>query len=283
MAVTLAVFLAGPFLASASGLTVMDDRWLSVLDAKDYLFAAGWPAYAWLFNLAYLPLILMLSRVKADARLIAPALALFAAFVASYPLTEAHVALSVQMQVSRVFWLLDFFIALLGAWFLADSVLARRSRSLAAIALIAATLLATGRGVYTLYQSGETRALVRLTAPADDWTEAMSWIGTQPSDWLVLAHPDHAWRYGTSVRVAAGRDVVVESVKDSAISMYDRGIAMRTAERLAALARFDTVDAALARAIGRQFGASVIVVDASNPLDLPVLHRNPTFAVYDLR
>jgi len=150
-------------------------------------------------------------------------------------------------------------------------------------AVAAALLLAAGRGLYTLNEAGATRSPVQVNLRADDWTEAMAWTRTQPAGWLVLAHPDHAWLYGTSVRVAASRDVVVESVKDSAISMYDRDVAMRTSERLAALADYDKLTADKARAIGYKYGASVAVTDAAHPLDLPLLHRNAAFAVYDIR
>jgi hypothetical protein len=283
MAIALLVFVAGSFVSSRSGLTVMDDQWIRVLDSKDYLFASGWPAYAWFFNLAYLPLILLIGKLKSDARLTAPALALFATFVCSYPFTESHVALAVQLQVSRVFWLMDFFLALAGAWLLIDSPVARGSRWIRNIAVAAALLFAVGRGLFTLYDSGAVRPLVRIDLKQDDWTEAMAWIRTQPADWQVLANPDHAWLYGMSVRVAAARDVVVESVKDSAISMYDRGVAMRTAERLAAVSSYDTLDAQRARSIGQRYDARVVITEASHPLELPLLHRNSTFAVYDLR
>lgn len=283
LTVTLAAFLVGPIVARSLALPVMDRDWLSVLEGKDYLFASGWPAYAWALNLAYLPLILLAARAKDDGRFVAPALALFAVFVCSYPLTESRVALAVQLQVSRVFWLLDFLLSLLGAWALIDSPWARRSRLLPRVIVGVVLIAAIGRGFYTVHQGGPARRLVEIDLPADDWTETMAWLRTQPSDWLVLASPDHAWLYGASVRVAAGRDVVVEGVKDSAISMYDRGVAMRTAERLRALADYNTMDAARARAIGHRYGAAVAVVDASDPIDLPLLHRNATFAVYDLR
>ena len=50
----------------------------------------------------------------------------------------------------------------------------------------------------------------------------------------VLADPGHAWKYGTSVRVSAGRDVFLEEVKDSALAIYSRDVAAsrrRTARR----------------------------------------------------
>lgn len=272
--------LAGPAIARSFGLPVMDDQWVTVLENKDYLFASGWPAYAWILNLAYVPLILLIGRAKKDSRFTAPALALLVAFVASYALVESRVALAVQLQISRVFWLMDFFLALLVAWFLIDGAVPAWLRKTAIAAVL---LLAVGRGVYTLQAAGDSRSAVQINLPADDWTEAMAWLRTQPSDWLVLAHPDHAWLYGTSVRVAANRDVIVESVKDSAISMYDRDVAMRTADRLSALAAYDAMTTPQAVALAKRYGAAVAVTETAHPLDLPVLHRNATFAVYDLR
>ncbi len=281
--VPLIALVAGPAIARSLGLGVMDDQWVTVLDNKDYIFASGWPAYAWVLNLAYFPFILLVSRTKKDHRFIAPALALLMAFVGSYALVESHVALAVQTQVSRVFWLMDFFLAALVAWLLIDSRWATQSRWLRHAAIAAALLFSIGRGIYTLNEAGATRSVVQVNLPADNWTEAMAWIRTQPADWLVMAHPDHAWLYGTSVRVSASRDVIVESVKDSAISMYDRDVAMRTAERLAALGAYDTLTTAQAVSLARHFGASVIVTETAHPLNLPVLHRNPGFAVYQIR
>lgn len=276
-------FLGGALIAPLAGMQIMDGEWEKVLDGKDYLFASGWPAYAWILNLAYLPLIALISRVKKDARFIAPSLALFALFVCADPFVESRVALAVQLQVSRVFWLMDFFLALLAAWLIIDSGFASRMRSMRTAAIAVVLLLSVGRGVYTLQEARATRSVVQIDLRANDWTEAMAWIRTLPADSLVLAHPDHAWLYGTSVRVAASRDVVVESVKDSAISMYDRDVAMRTAERLSALGSYDTLTTPQALAAGKKYGASVVVTEAAHPLDLPLLHRNTTFNVYDLR
>ena len=47
----------------------------------------------------------------------------------------------------------------------------------------------------------------------------------------------HAIMYGTSVRVAGHRDVLVESVKDTAVGMYDRAVALRTRDRIADVAK----------------------------------------------
>lgn len=276
-----AAALAGPVVVRSFGLETMDEQWLKVLENKDYLFPSEWPLYAWVINLAYFPLILLISKAKHDDRFTAPAFALLIAFGCTYAVVESRVALAVQLQISRVFWLMDFFLAIVAAWFLIDRARPEWFRKAVVAAIL---LLSIGRGIFTLLKDPrDSRAPVQINLQANDWTETMAWLRGQPADWLILAHPDHAWLYGTSVRVAANRDVVVESVKDSAISMYDRTVAMRTAERLAALPAYDEMTALEATALGRRYGAAVVVTETAHPLDLPLLHRNSTFAVYDLR
>ena len=70
------------------------------------------------------------------------------------------------------------------------------------------------------------------------WRDAMDWLRSQPVDVHVLADPGHAWRYGSSVRIAAGRDVFLEEVKDAAIGMYSRDVAMRVLTRTRAIDDF---------------------------------------------
>ena len=48
----------------------------------------------------------------------------------------------------------------------------------------------------------------------------------------MLADPGHAWKYGTSVRVAGERDVYLEEVKDVALALYSRDVAMRVLGRI---------------------------------------------------
>ena len=279
--------------ASALGSLFMDADWMAVFGDKDYIFVSTWPVYAWVFNLAYLPLIWFLYRRREaagvvrpfEARLVAGALTLFAVFTASLLFSEARLAIAVQLQVSRVFWLMDFLAAAYAAWWITSDPMVLRvlGRSAPRIALAALVVFSIGRGIYTVNEGGADRALVRVDFVDDDWARTMRWLKTQPADWLVLAHPDHAWMYGTSVRVAASRDVVLESVKDTSISMYDRTMAMRVADRLRALARFMDMSTAEAQAIGRQYGATVLVAASTQDITLPRLYANDSFTVYDLR
>src|SRR5204862_346225 len=117
--------------------------------------------------------------------LVAGLLALFGAFVVTFPLTVMRVAFFVQLQVPRVFWLLDFMTAAYLAWWLVDDVFAgRHAKQLAIVALF--VVGSAARGVYLL--SGH-RDLAAINLPRSDWMEAMNWLKTQPSTWYVVADP----------------------------------------------------------------------------------------------
>jgi hypothetical protein len=109
----------------------------------------------------------------------------------------------------------------------------------------------------------------------------MTWAqSTDPgSGWI--ADPLHAVKYGTSLRVAGHRDVFVEGVKDTAIGMYDRGVAMRTRDRLAELGNFDTLDPARARALAGAHGLDFLVIDRE--MALPLAFESGALRVYRLR
>jgi hypothetical protein len=103
---------------------------------------------------------------------------------------------------------------------------------------------------------------------------------TEPaSGWL--ADPAHAALYGSSLRAAGRRDVLIEELKDRAIAMYDRSNAMRIADRLRALQalRWDSVEGA--RALARRYDLDYLVIDRE--LNLPLAHRSGTLFVYRIR
>lgn len=267
----------------------MDVAWLSVLGDKDYLFPSEWPAYAWLLNLSYPVALWLIHRFRAargelrpgESAMVLGLLVLVAAFGVSVPLAAARLAWAVQLQVTRVFWVLDAVVVCYVAWWLVDVLGTRvgsRARSAAASILI---VLAIGRGAFMLYDTG--RPLAQLDLPADEWTDAMTWLRSQPANWQVLADPAHAWRFGSSVRVAAWRDTVLEIGKDSAMAMYDRNAALRVAERRLALAHFGEMSAEEFLDAGRRYDAQVLVAERSRRLPLPVLWSNDRFAIHDLR
>jgi hypothetical protein len=284
----LTIIVAGMFVeAIATGvLTRMDADWLGALADKDYLFPAAWPAYAWISNLAYPAIVFAIYTRRrrlglapnGERGLVAGLLLLVVAFLISVPLTQLRVALAVQLQVNRVFWLLDAAVALYVAWWLVDDVGRRHATTIVAILALAAV----GRGVYIL-KAEARRPLAQLQLPADAWTDAMTWLSRQPASWNVLADPGHAWKYGSSVRVAALRDTVLEAGKDSAMSMYDRSAALRVAERARALVGFPDLSTDQLRALDARYDVDVVVEPADRPLALPVLYRNGGFAIYDLR
>jgi hypothetical protein len=124
------------------------------------------------------------------------------------------------------------------------------------------------------------RDLFGLHLPTSEWEDAMGWLKQQPLDTHVLADPGHAWKYGTSVRVSAERDVFLEDVKDSAVAIYSRDVALRYNERAAALQDFGSMTADGARTLAARYDLDYLVTEADLPL--PVAFRNQQFRVYSL-
>jgi hypothetical protein len=283
------VAIAAIALASAGGplagrLVRMDAPWLAVIADKDYLFPLSWPIAVWVTNLAAIPVIAAgwLARrrrgalVERETALVAGAAALLILFVCWLPFDAAHVALAVQLQVSRVFWLLDLLATLYLVWIAADAGDRR-----AVIAAVVIALLSAARGVYIMRAQFPDRPLFAIELRHDDWRDAMTWARATPKDTGWLADPYHAARYGSSVRVAAERDVLLERLKDTALAMYDRDIAMRVADREAAFASvaWDSPDGA--RALARRYDLDYLVVD--HPLALPLAHRAGSLFIYRLK
>jgi hypothetical protein len=274
---------AGPL---AGRLSPMDREWLETLAAKDYLFPLGWPASAWLVNLAYVPLIVWIYRRRRDAGLLvryetglaAGCLFLVAIFLVLLPFNAARIALAIQLQPARIFWMVDFLAAVYVVWAAAEWVRpsARRAR-LAAVALLAVSV---ARGSYIMLIEFPERRLVQATIPDDDWGRAMAWARSSSKNTGWLAHPEHAVRYGTSVRVAGERDVFVEAIKDGAVGMYDRAVALRTRDRVRELGDFDTLTPDHARAIARRYGLDYAITEQQ--LALPQVFASGRLKVYDL-
>jgi hypothetical protein len=257
-----------------------------VLHTRDSLLPSEWPAYAWILNLAYPILIVLAARARtpgsAERAVVAGMLGLLVVFLLSVPFSAAHIALAVQLQVNRVFWLMDFVATVYLAWWLMDRWGARRTTvvRVACLAIIAG--LSIARGSYVLKVESD-RSLVQLGPPATPWMETMRWLKAQPAAWHVLADPGHPWKYGISVRLAAEKDTLLDITKDPAVATYDRAIAARVADRSAALADFDRFTSADVRALAARYNLDVLVVDADRTFDFPVLFHNTGFTVYDLR
>ena len=298
--------LVGPL---AGRLGRMDEAWVATLATKDYIFPHQWPWWAWGVNLLYPLVIVALFRARRRADAVAPgerglvvgAVALATTFLLAVPLIEARVALAVQLQVSRLFWMLDvaataYVIWLIGEWRPALDLSkddARREppggsrkpgawgawpRPALVCALLAVASL--GRGTYTKWVDHPERAVVQMRLPAGDWNEAMEWLAHQPVGVHVLADPGHAWRYGSSVRLAAGRDLFLEEVKDVALAMYSREVAMRVRERLAEGVDLATITPGRALALAAKYDLDYLVTD--RPIDLPVAFTAGRFTIHEL-
>lgn len=271
----------------AGRLVVMDQAWLATLVTKDYLFPPAWPLDVWALNLVYAPVILVLYRQRALAGLatgreramVAGCLSLLVLFLAALPLVAAHVALAVQMQTARIFWMLDFLAVVYAIWWLAEGtgLNLRRARVVAAAVVLASTV----RGAYVMAVVFPDRPVVQVDVRDDDWGKVMAWARQTPPESGLIADPLHAVKYGTSVRVAGERDVLVEAVKDTAIGMYSREIAMRTRERLDAVGDFATLTPALAEQLGDRYGLDYLVTEQA--LALPTAFQSGRLRVYRLR
>jgi hypothetical protein len=263
----------------------MDAAWLAVIAEKDYLFPLHWPFDAWLTNLATIVVIVVCWRARrrrqrtfeGEDALVGGAVALAAVFVLWLPFDAAHVALAVQLQVSRLFWVLDFLAIVYLLWAIAEF---RRSASRSKVVAFVLVALSVARGAYSILVEFPDRPLFAVHI-AGDWGNAMEWAQSTPPGSGWLADPMHAVRYGSSLRTAGHRDVLLEHVKDSSIAMYDRNIAMRVADREQALAAhpWDTADGA--QALARMYGLDYLVIDRALPL--VEAHRSGSLHIYRLR
>lgn len=271
--------------------TRFDAAWLEGMGARDSTFPTDWPWWAWALNLG-LPVWLWFvhrqrrrqgTATPVDQALAVGAFTLAGLFLVTLPFVTMRWALPTQLQISRVFWLVEF-VALLYTLALVHErfpagVRAARMRAVA-IALLA---LAASRGAYVMLHERPNRALFQVQLRPSAWTEAMHWLARQPADVHVLAHPRHATLYGSSVRVAARRDVVLEEVKDSSVALYSRDVALRVAHRRADIGpAFDMLTAPEARRLARVYQVDYLV-SAGAPLAFPVVFANDRFRIYDVR
>jgi hypothetical protein len=290
----------------AGRLVVMDQAWLATLEEKVYLFPLDWPFAAWVTNLAPAVVIVVVYRWrrasglvdKPETGVVFGALSLCVLFFTVLPFNALHLALAVQLQPARMFWMLDFLGTVYLVWALAEEprlrtfvATARQGRRFRGWHRMPqrAQLVATGILVLSIVRGGYVktiefpeRAVARIDIANDDWGRAMAWARRSTdvrSGWL--ADPLHAVRYGTSLRVAAERDVLVEAIKDTAIGMYERGTAMRARERLVALGDFTALDANRARALAATYDLDYLVTERT--VDLPLAFESGRLRIYRLR
>jgi hypothetical protein len=275
--------LAGPLRGT---LTRMDDIWLQAVASKDSLFATDWPAWAWAANLGFFGLLWWAHRARAgrgdataeDRALVWGAGALVALFLVTLPLVIGGMSLAVQFQISRVFWLVDLLALVYVVAAVCDSRTAKVRGAAVAIVLL---LFATGRGLYVMLVERPERPLFEVRLPVSPWEDAMSWLRRQPADTHVLADPGHGWKYATSVRVSAERDVLLEEVKDSALAIYSRDVATRFVDRVQAVGDFASLSPDRAQELARRYDLDFLVTEAD--LALPVAYRNDRFRIYSLK
>jgi hypothetical protein len=302
--VLIAAVAAGPLRGT---LTTMDATWLQAVASKDSLFATQWPAWAWVANLGFFALLVWAHDARArrgdataeDGALVWGAGALVALFLVTLPLVAAGVSLPVQFQFARVFWLVDLLALVYVIAAVCDSrtvsaaaeASARPRRSSPAaseggkvrgqVVAVVLILFATGRGLYVMLVERPERPLFEVHLPVSPWEDAMAWLRRQPRDTHVLADPGHGWKYGTSVRVSAERDVLLEEVKDSALAIYSREVAVRVVDRTQAVGDFATLTPAHARELARRYDLDLLVTESD--LALPLAYRNDQFRIYSLR
>ncbi len=268
----------------SGAFTPMDAIWLRAVASKDSLFATDWPLWAWFANLGLLALLWWAQRTRQragvasaeDRALVWGAVMLVAVFLVTLPLVAAGLSRPVQLQISRVFWLVDFvtLIYVLGAIAAARPTI--RPAAIAALLLV----VSGARGTYIMLVERPDRALFAVHTPASAWADVMRWVSRQPIDIHVLADPGHAWKHGTSVRVSGARDVFLEEVKDSALAIYSRDVAARVVERTAALGDFGAMTTEHASALAKRYELDYVIIE--HDLALPVAYRNQQFRVYSL-
>jgi hypothetical protein len=104
--------------------------------------------------------------------------------------------------------MLDLLATIYLAWLLSEGLSPKLGRAIV-FAVLAATIV---RGVYVMRWEHRGSPVVQMNLPRDEWTDAMAWLSRTSPGTHVLADPGHAWKYGTSVRVAGERDVYLEEV-----------------------------------------------------------------------
>jgi hypothetical protein len=275
----------------AASITPMDAAWLAVLADNDSLFPTEWPAWVWVVNLALPTGLIIIHRARVRRRSSRPedeaivwgALALVALFLVSLPFVTWRWALPTQLQVSRVFWLIDFLVVLYGVALVSETTPRRSSRITLSRVALAVLALAIFRGTFVMLIERPERPLFQVALPASDWNDAMQWLTRQPGGINVLADPGHSVFYGSSVRVAAHRDVVLENVKDTAVALYSRDVAMRVRERRESIGTdFSHLSSSHAATLARTYDVDYLVT-SGDPVPFPVAYRNATFRIYDLR
>jgi hypothetical protein len=248
-----------------------------------------WPWSAWVINLATAGIAIAGLWARQRTRSARPperglragAIVLFALFALTLPLVQMGLALAVQLQISRVFWLLELLALVPALWWLIDRPWWRGAdgRRLAKLATSALVAFALARGAYATFVERDP-TILRFSLPETDWSDAMRWIQSRtPIDAHVLADPGHAFLYGFPVRFV-GRDVYLEDVKDTAMALYNRSAAGRVIARQRDLGDFSTLTPDRAHALATTYDLDYLVTVAQ--MELPEVARFGRFHIYRL-
>ena len=190
-------------------------------------------------------------------------------------------ALAVQAQTSRVFWLIEFLATVYIVWVLAEApwttkMATARAQFLTAILLVASAAM----GFYVL-RIEHQNPLVAVWLPETDWRRLGRWIAAAtPRDAHFLVHPDHVNQYGSSFRVVAKRDVLLDRTKDAAMAMYSREAAMRLEERRKAVGELAAIDEGHIATLARQYDLDYLVTE--RVLNFRLVHQEGALRVYAL-
>lgn len=281
------MLLAGPW---RGALAPMDAEWRALLSTKDYLFPANqWRLSVWLLNLGTAAIAIggLRARLRAGAALprerglLVGAFVLVAGFLVTLPFVALGSALLVQLQISRVFWLLELLAMVSVTWWLVDRPATDpRLRWIAALTVSVLIVASVIRG---LWVGGieHRRDVFVPTLPSTEWTRTLNWFKNHaPRGAHILAEPGHAWKYGVPVRVA-GYDVYLEDVKDTAMALYSRDVAERVITRSRDLGSFDDLTADRARDLATRYELDYLISTA--PFDLPLAATDGRFRIYQLR
>lgn len=271
----------------ANRLQPMDPAWLNAVADKTYLFPDRWPLDAWLICGLYVAVIVVAAIRRSEAGaltdrqrgLLAGAATLLGIFLIAVPLLVARSALAIQLQPARVFWFIDLLAVVAFIW-LVESRTRAGSRAAAVLTLVLLAASAA-RGVYLMQVRFPERAMFRALPPDSPWERVMAWARTTDKGSHWLAHPNHAFLYGSSVRVSGRRDVFVEATKDPALAMYDRSIALHVTERLPLVSNFDSLTSSDVQKLAQQYGLDYMVTEMQLPL--AVAYRQLPLIAYDLR
>jgi hypothetical protein len=269
-------------------LAYMDDSWLAVLNVKDYLFPTTWPVSAWIVNLSYALIVWVGYRARRSRALVQPreeaivygALVLLGLFFLSLPFVAARLALAVQLQVSRIFWMLELLAAIYLVWFAMEGRPAG-IRPVPRWVTIVLALASLSRGAYIMTVEQPERRIIQRSFAENPWSDVMTWVRQTAVDAHVLADPNHAFRYDISERILGQRDVFLEASKDTAVATYSRAIAHRVFERIQALGDFEAMTSETARSLAKRYELDYLITERS--LDLPRVYKNQQFNVYALQ